>query len=369
MIRRLLLLNGLAVLGVVLNHSLGWGYISMFWWTDQYQAVTVPDFDQIGSVSYYVLRLIEQLIIFSIPAFLFVSGFFIAVATGRKRSHVPPKLIGTRILNLAIPFLLWSIIYLASSFVLGRTYAPLRYLELLVTGGATEAFYFVPLLIQLYLLSIVLVPLARKHWKALLVTALIIQMSVQLMRYPVILNWDMPLAERIVRMTPYWFFPGHLFWFTFGIVAGFQLQDFKQWLTRYRWVFLALTLIMVPLGMIEWEVLLKLSGRDWMAQTLVLSDNLYAVGFLLAFLAFASVKLPYSKQLSNIGVKSYGIYLVHSLVLIWTAKLIYNLAPEILGHQIIFQPIMIVLGLGIPLLLMNLVQRTQARAYYQYTFG
>jgi membrane-bound acyltransferase YfiQ involved in biofilm formation len=369
MVRRLLLLNGLAVLGVILNHAVGWGYVAMFWWTDRYQPVTTPNFDQMGSLSYLALRFIEQSIMFSIPAFLFVSGFFVAVATGRHRQNVSHKLLRSRIIHLAIPFLLWSVVYLATAYLFGEVYSPWEYATLLLTGGATDAFYFVPLLIQLYLLSPLLVPLARKRWKALLLVTLFIQVAVQLMRYPVILGWDLPLAERVVQLTPYWFFPAHLFWFTFGIVAGFHLTQFKAWLERWRWGFLLLAVVMVPVAMAEWETLLRLSGRAWMSQTLVFSDSIYAMSFLLAFLGFANVKLPLAKPLSDLGVRSYGVYLVHSLVLIWAAKAIYHLAPGILAHQILFQPLLIVLGLGIPLLLMTLVQRTQARRVYPYAFG
>ena len=82
MVRRLPLLNGLAALASVLYHSTSWGFVAMFWWTHRYLAVSVPNFDQLGSLSYYGLRVIEQLIAFAIAAFLFISGFF-------QNSHVP----------------------------------------------------------------------------------------------------------------------------------------------------------------------------------------------------------------------------------------------------------------------------------------
>ena len=62
MIRRLLLLNGLAAISAVIYHATGWGFTAMFWWTDQYLPISVPDFSQLGSVSYYALRLVEQIL-------------------------------------------------------------------------------------------------------------------------------------------------------------------------------------------------------------------------------------------------------------------------------------------------------------------
>ena len=105
MIRRLLLLNGFAAIGAVLYHATGWGYTAMFWWTDRYLPVDVPDFSQLGSVAYFSLRLVEQLIIFSIPSFLFVSGFFIAFATGKSQQTVSLKIVGTRIKKFGDPLL------------------------------------------------------------------------------------------------------------------------------------------------------------------------------------------------------------------------------------------------------------------------
>ena len=68
MYRRVFLLMGLAIVAVVCNHAAGWGYTAMFWWTDRYRPVTVPNFDQTGTLPYYGLLLLKQLTLFSVPA-------------------------------------------------------------------------------------------------------------------------------------------------------------------------------------------------------------------------------------------------------------------------------------------------------------
>ena len=76
--RQIPILRGLAILAVVYNHATGWGYTAMFWWADRYRQVgSLPNYDQMGSLPYYVLAVIQQLAQFSVPAFLFISGFFI----------------------------------------------------------------------------------------------------------------------------------------------------------------------------------------------------------------------------------------------------------------------------------------------------
>ncbi len=370
MIRRLLLLNGLAIVGVALNHTIGWGYVAMFWWTDRYRPVAVPDFSQMGGLSYWGLRFFEQLLMFSIPAFLFVSGYFIAVATGRTRSNVSPPVVRQRIINLALPYLLWSLIYFGASAVLeGQIFTPWQYLRLLLVGGAAQAFYYVPLVIQLYLLSLLMVPLARQHWRTLLAVSLAIQLVPLALRYPVLLGVDWPWAIRLERWLPAWFFPGHLFWFAVGVVVGFHVGEFRGWLARWKWWLLGLMVITVPLGILEWEWILQASGRAWLGQERTFFDDLYSALAILAFLAFERVTPPAARQLSDWGTRSYGIYLAHSLVLLVAVKAIYHAAPWLLAHQILLQPLLLALGLAVPLALMALVNRSPARRFYAYLFG
>lgn len=370
MIRRLLVLNGLAILGVILFHATGWGFVAMIAWTHRYLPVTVPNYDQVGSISYYLFRLIEQLIVVSIPAFLFVSGFFIAFATGRTQRTVGWHTVGTRIKSLLIPYLLWSLLIFLLDFLQGQRNSALTYLWLLVTGGATPAYYYVILLCQFYLIAPFLVPLAKSHWVMLLIVTAVIQLGVQLLQYPVLLGLEMPnVIEPFVDIVPKWFFPVRIFWFTFGIVTGFHLAKIKTMAFQFKWVLLALVIGTYVLGVFEWEMYINISGQTAMAHRETLIDTFYSIAFLLTFIAFERIAIPLSKQLGDLGSKSYGIYLVHVPVMSYVARVIYHITPGILAYQILFMLILVGLGLGIPLLLMTVINRTPARKYYQYIFG
>lgn len=372
MIRRLLLLNGLAAIGVVVNHATGWGFTSMFWWTHRYLPVTSPNFDQLGSLSYFGLRGMEQLIMFSIPAFLFVSGFFIAFATKRDQKTVEWNIVGSRIKSLLIPYVIWSTIIMFGYFLQGERYSLLDYVQTLLFGRAALPYYYVPLLIQFYLLSpIVFVPAAKKNWKLLLLVTGVIQLVVLLARYPVALGWDMPIAAAVIRWTPGWFFPSTVFWFAVGVVVGFNIRPFKAWLFQVKWWLLGLAVIFFVLAFVEWELLFRWSGQQWLAPTRTLLDEFYSGLFIFAFMAFERAKLPYARQLNDIGVHSYGIYLVHAPVQEYLARFIFLVAPVLLGYQIIMQPLLIVAGLGIPLIMMKVVDISpvSVRRNYQYLFG
>ncbi len=190
-----------------------------------------------------------------------------------------------------------------------------------------------------------------------------------LLVYLVILKIDNPVLSPFYFLTRSWLFPGYIFWFSFGIVVGFHLDGFKQFLARTRWWLLAGFLLSFIAGLIEWEWLLGKSGADWIGTRQTLVDNFYIMGFLLCYLAFEKVNPPFKKQVNQIGAKSYGIYLVHIAVLEITSRLIYHVFPALLSYPLIFLLVITAIGLAIPLGLMALVDHSPARPLYGYIFG
>ncbi|HBY08798.1 MAG TPA: hypothetical protein DEH22_13845 [Chloroflexi bacterium] len=178
------------------------------------------------------------------------------------------------------------------------------------------------------------------------------------------------MVQTLSTLIPKWLFLSRLFWFTLGVVVGFHLTELKLWLERVKWVWLTLAVVLLPLGVLEWEFYLHISGQQWMDPRETLLDSVYTLAVILSFLAFDQIaSIPFSKQIADLGSKSYGIYLIHSPVMTFAARGIYHFAPAILGYQIIFQPIMIILGLGVPVIFMEIVNRSPARRFYQYLFG
>jgi probable poly-beta-1,6-N-acetyl-D-glucosamine export protein len=368
-IRRLLLLNGLAILGAVVNHSTGWGFTALFWWTDRYQPVSVPDFSQVGSASYYALRAMEQSIMFAIPAFLFVSGFFVAFATERQRNTVGWEVIRSRVWSLLVPYLVWSAVIFSWRGLEGTIDAPLGYLTQILLGRAAEPYYYVPLLIQFLLISPLLVPLVRKHWKPVLLIAGVAQFVVHAARYPVILGWDLPLTDHIVRYSPGFAVPQTIFWFVFGIFAGSHLPLLKSRLAHWKKVLPVLTIVLGLLALVEWELLFRHSGAQWLPPAVTALDSFYAGAFILTFLAWEKARLPFAAPLERLGAMSFGVYLVHAPVLELVSRTAYHAVPWMLGHQILHQPALLASGVAVPLLMMALMNRSPVRAQYRFVFG
>jgi len=369
MSRRLLVLNGLAILAVVVNHAAGWGFTAMIWWTDRYRPVTVPNYDQVGSLTYYLLLAAKQLTLFSVPAFLFVSGFFIAYATRGNTATLTWKTVRARLVKLLVPYAIWSAVIFIGDFLQGTTFSMMGYLERLLYGSATAAYFYVPIICQLYALSPWIASLARTRWQLLISVSAFVELVVLILPYLSFVKG--PGIEQILGAlcaTDILFFQW-IFYFVLGVVGGLYLPSFRQWLFRLRWTLLAAVIVMGMLAIIEPEGIYRLTARDWRGGVHTLATGLYATSFILCFLAFEQIALPFSKFLCQCGSKTYGIYLLHPKVLELVARVIYHVAPIILAYPFQFEPILVVLAVGLPLLVMAAVARSPARKAYSYLFG
>jgi surface polysaccharide O-acyltransferase-like enzyme len=383
MTRRFLLLMGLGILGLILNHSATFGYTATFDLAWRYRPevaascgdltppVNCPNYDQVHSATYWGLTLVRRFIAFGVPVFLMVSGYFIAFAAGRKDAKIKWPILRTRVVGLLIPYLVWSvIIFVGQAIFYSRVYpSAWEYLRRLLIGGATGSYYYIPLLIQLYLLSPLLVPLAKNHWKWLLAGTAVLLLFVETLRYLQLFGLGAPVVPTLISWTPLWFFPRRLFWFALGIVFGFHIGEFKPFFARNKNKLVFGAVLFYLLSLVEFEVLLAASGQPWIDFFSTFTTNIYAGLFMLAMLSVDKLKLPFTPQIMDIGAKAFGIYLVHEQVLELVGTLMFRFAPWILEYQILYQPIMIAFSLGVPLLLMRLVSRLPVKKLYKYSFG
>lgn len=368
MVRRILYINGLAITAVVLFHAAGMGFVAMFAWAQRYAPGMLPG-EQIGSLQYYALRLIEQLIVFSIPTFLVVSGYFVAVATGRNQATVSWRVVFSRVIFLVIPYLIWSFVALALKFAEGKRHSPMSLLIALLTGNTNEVLYFIPLLVQFYLISPILVRWAKANWKSMLVVTGLIQLALTIFSFSSIYGIPTLPQQFIARWIPKWFFMSRIFWFPLGIVIGCYPSEFKNTFYPKRWWLIGIALVTIPLGIIEWEIYFKRSGLEWLSHQETIVDIIYALGLIPGILVFEKGKFPFFNFFSSLGPKSFGIYLTHALVIEYLARMIYHFLPNLLAYQVLLQPILITFGLGVPLLLMMLVDKSPLRRFSVYLFG
>lgn len=358
MAKKLLLLNGICAFAIATFHAAAYGFSAMFEWTDRYMAVTVPNYDQLGSLSYYYLLIIRQLDAFAVPGFIFVSAYFVAFnAKGRK--NLPWSAIRSRFVLLLPPLLIWSTM----------RYVLLRQLPDSVFDFLSTYYYLVQLL-QFYLISPLLIPIAKKNWWLLPLIAALVELSLESLFFMKDLGIDSPLLTQIRSLFPLVFFPRRFFWFALGLSVAFHQSLYIEKLGRIKWGVLTATVVLAIMTVVEYELLARLAGEDWLGPAFRgLSSRLYGLSFLLCFLAFDTISVPFQKQFHDLGGKSLGIYLANIPVIYVTAVLLYRFMPWTLGYQLIYQLILITAGLGIPLLMMKLLRRSSARRYYRYVFG
>jgi len=329
----------------------------------------VPDYGWLGTREYFGVRILDQLMIFPVPAFLFVSGYFVSLTAGRSGSRLTWKMLLTRCLWLAIPYLVWSCIILGMRRIDGTAYGAWEILRKLLNGGVSGPFYFIPMLIGLYLLSFWLVPLARTRPAATLGISIALALAVTLLRYPLVLQPGERFMPRLLQLASNWNLPKYAPWFIGGIVAESNLERFRSVLQRYHRLIVGGAVVLGVLGLVESEALRVASGRDWVPADV----SLLSAGFaLLLMLSLLAVDIPESiltERLRMLGTAAFGIYLMHVPVLEVTARGLYHLAPGLLGATVLLYLILVIAGVGLPVAAMALVRRTPMRVAYSYLFG
>lgn len=376
-------LRGLAILAVVANHSAGTGLGALFFWAHSHRNGNPPYLGEYSTLPYYGLSVIRQLTLFSVPAFLFISGYFIAYAARGKQATLSWKVVRTRIASLLWPYLIWSVIaytlqLLQSALLKGSgSYSLGEFLLRLATGRVVEAYFFVPLLVQFYVLAPIIARFAKQRSGMLLVIALALQLSISGAWYLHMLGVILPRGVRFVLESDTALFVRWAVFFPLGTVCGFQAGRIGRWLSRYKWFLLVTAIAFGVLSVLETLALnhlqtdiLHRSLRVYLAtHELKLSTMAYAVVTIFAILAFGRKAVRFADLVERIGSRSYGIYLVHPIVIQIIATFLYFTTPWLASQQWLLQPILFLSTVGLPILLMTVVARSPGKKFYRYAFS
>ncbi len=371
MTRRVFLLMGIAILVVVLSHAAGWGQIAMVNWADRYRSVTVPNFDAVGSLDWDIIVFVRQAVVWAVPAFLFCSAFFVAYAARGSSGVYSWKIARARFVDLLVPYLIWSLVWFAADALEGNTLTFGEYVRRLIVGKADGgAYFFIPMLCQFYLLSPLIVPMARSKPKQLLAAAALIQLAGFVLEYLKILGVAVPPS--ILLLTQSWLFFMWTTYFALGLVCGFHGARLKQELLRRKWILIGALLLFGAISLFESEAIFWASSMVYDVRYVPFSFSawFFSIAVILAFVAFEKIAVPFPARVQLLASKSYGIYLTHIKVMFYGARSLRQIAPKLLAYPIlVVMPLMLVVGLAVPLLLMDIVSRSPVRRFYRYLFG
>jgi fucose 4-O-acetylase-like acetyltransferase len=197
-----------------------------------------------------------------------------------------------------------------------------------------------------------------------------LQYGAEVVRYLKAVEVTFPGLDFLVRVTPQWFFPTHLFYFTLGMVFGMHITEASKWLTRHKWQLLFVVVASAALTLVEHKLVAGLMGQEWMGRTFDTFARLtYAATFSLCFVAFHESPFPYSKEVADIGARSLGIYFMNTPVIFVAGTLFYHFTPWLLTMPLLYFAIQTVLGFGLPYLITEIVRRTPLRRIQGYAFG
>lgn len=274
--------RGLAILAVITIHA-----------TSAY----LFRFDDRGSLAWQLKVAVDQIARFAVPLFVAVSGFALAKKYGtRKFSLVKFYL---RRVGRLLPW------YLLASVVLYLLFQwqPKTWKQILFLGQGDYQLYFVPMILQFYLLFPLLNWLTKKRFSAVLLAALIFEIF---WYWYIGKNTELFFNNNGIwpDQRQYVFFTSWIFYFVLGMfLARHQLAQKLGWL---------LAILGVAWALVNSFALLN-SGMDLIVATRFtrLPVLLYATGLIVALQNF-----PWRNQvLTTLGKYSFLIFLWHTAVL------------------------------------------------------
>lgn len=327
-------LGGLAIIVVVLNHSILFGI----------------EYGEANGVYLRHAELIYGIIsaigFFAVPSFLFISGAFIAYAAKSKKT-ISKKFVINNLKRLLQPYLFWSIVfYIIVYFTRDWQYSILGYIKNLIVGFPYQ---FVPLIVLFYALSPILIKIGRKYPKSLIALIAGYQLFLLIILQPSLIGSPSFLAPLNVFVPPVFgttmsewgvFFP-------LGMVLSMHSQAVKPFLQKYRSVFIGITLLLFALMLLY---LADIVTTNW-------PRYLAPVVFVFVLPVINRNSIPGVKYLERVGKHSYTVYLMHLIILELLLVAIETISPSLLAYPLLLFPILFIVGVGVPVFFKETIKK------------
>jgi surface polysaccharide O-acyltransferase-like enzyme len=288
-------LRGIAIIGVVLIHTIR---NNVHTWQQTAE----------GSASFYYTIFLRQVVNFSVPAFLFISGYFIAKGTQNRINYI--NVTAKRLARVLLPYFIWSTAILLTLAILSRKIDIIMIFLKLLTGKASAPYYFVLLIAQFYILTPTLIYINSRKNGFVLVA--LINLMLLAAFYVVRLFFPIGIPLYFVCTLPFY---SWIIFFQYGLLLGANPALEKRIYSRPG-IFAALAIFGLMLSFAEALFMLKEFGSaDFAMTTIKLSSYIYAIGAISFFLWLKTKITKWPKPLLLIGNCSFGIYLIHMLFL------------------------------------------------------
>ncbi len=295
------ILRAFAILGVILIHIVG---VSLY---------VYPK----GSTAASLLITIDQLSRFCVPLFVAISGYTLVAKYQTKKLELA-AFYKRRVARIIPTYLLATlIIYLYLNFVSpwSQIKNPYPLWQIFLIGRADYHLYFIPMILQLYLLFPAFLYLLKKSKVKTIVLAAAIQIitfASAFLASQKLLTLPFPWGDQ----QQYLFFGSWVFYFVLGMLLANQ--------NRINRVVKIVVLVTLVLGfpLVLFQTISQISaGADVISQTRFTRFSIFLLATALIlicnFYGENLLKLPKIavKILTKIGALSFSIYLVHTIAI------------------------------------------------------
>jgi len=263
-------------------------------------------YSQTGRFNFLFLVGWQQLFNFAVPVFLFISGYWLAKKPFKSFQDYKTFLV-KRLSRIFVPYLFWSLVFCGYAAVKAHEINAYEVIIKLLTGQAAWGYYFIIVIAQLYILTPLLQYINRRTSGLILV--LVLNIISLLALY---LSRVFGVIRHLPAALP--FYSWIIFYETGLFIAS---RDDKTFATpKMRPFILPAILICLLISELEGMILLlKYDNLEFAITSIKYSSFLYSACVISAFL-FVRGRIEYwPKILVKAGEYSFGIYLMHMLVL------------------------------------------------------
>lgn len=350
MSRQFPVLRGIAILFVVINHSI----TMSLWMADRfhYAGPSQP--------VYVLLVILKQLGLFAVPIFLFLSGAFFMYAMRDRTMERSYRTVAHNLQGTLWPYLIWSVVfYLVMALLLKETSPLPEYLKDLVVG---YPYNFVPILLFFYAFSPLIAWAVRRQPVLLLVGVLFLQIVQAVVVDPstfgiqlALPHWFQYLGMPVIR---YEFALWGVF-FPLGMAYQMYAGPVNQFARKYFPVILAATILLFAVHILDQ---VKVIYFPFAANLCPLAG-----AFLTPVLRRNAV--PFYAWIEKVGRRSYGIYLMNLIIVTPALFALQAIFPWILQQYLILVLVLFVFTLVVTHAIISTFERPPQRMVFRYIFG